>query len=74
MFPVYGTESMWYSPSASEVFLHPFPLIRAIRAVQIFVLESSKGGLADLRDEFEDGGAANQPVVLQVGLSSGQVS
>ena len=57
-------------------FLHPFPLIRAIRAVQIFILEFSKDGSADLGDEYAADGAANQPVVLQegVGLSSGQVS
>ena len=40
--------------------------------MQIFVLELSKDGSADLGDDFADGGAANQPVVLQegVGLSS----
>ena len=44
--------------------------------VQLFILEFSKDGSADLGDEFADGGAANQPVVLQggIGLSSGQVS
>ena len=59
--------------SGSELFLHPFPFIWAIKAVQIFILEFSKDGLGD---EFADGGAANQPVVLQggIGLSSGQVS
>ena len=64
------------SPSGSELLLHPFPFIRGIRAAQIFVLEFSKDGLADLGDEFANGGAANQPVVLQGGggLSSGQVS
>ena len=44
--------------------------------MQIFVLELSKDGSADLGDEFEDASVANQPVVLQgsVGLFSGQVS
>ena len=44
--------------------------------VHIFVLEFSKDGSPDLGDEFADGGAANQPVILQrgVGFSSGQVS
>ena len=75
MPPVYGTYSMGHIPSGSEL-LHPFPFIRATRAVQIFILEFSKDGSADLEDEFTDGGAANQPVVQQggVGLSSGQVS
>ena len=67
---------MGYIPSGSELFLHPFPFIRAIRAVQISLLEFSKNGSADLGDEFADGGAANQPVVLQGGVSlpSGPVS
>ena len=45
-------------------------------AVQIFILEFSKDGSADLGDKFADGGAANQPVVLQGGvcLSISQVS
>ena len=62
-------------PSGSEL-LHPFPFIRAIRAVQIFVQEFSKDGSADLGDEFADSGVANQLVILQggVGLSSGQMS
>ena len=75
MLPVYGTYSMGDIPSGSEI-LHPFPFIRAIKAVQIFVLEFTKDDSADLGDEFADGGAANQLVVLQggVGLFSGQVS
>ena len=50
--------------------------MRAIRVVQIFVVEFSRDGSADLGDKFADGGAAYQPVILQggVGLSSGQVS
>ena len=56
-------------PSGSKLLPHPFPVLRAIMAVQTFVLEFH-------RDEFADGGAANQPVILQgaVGLSSGQLS
>ena len=68
MLPVYGTYSMRDIPSGSEILLHPFPLIRVIRAAQIFILEFSKDGLADLEDEFADGGVANQPVILQGGL------
>ena len=62
--------------SGSELLLHPFPLIRAIRAARIFVLEFSNNGFADLLEEFADGGFDNQPVIQQVGvsLSSGQVS
>ena len=65
MLSVYGTYSMGDTPFDSELLLHPFPFIRAIRAVQVFILEFSKDGSADLGDEFADGGAANQPVVLQ---------
>ena len=56
-------------PSGSELLDH-FPLIRATRAVQMFILEFSK---ADLGNEFADGGAANQIVILHggVGLSNG---
>ena len=63
-------------PSGSEFLLHPFPLISSSRAVQIFVLEFSKDGSADLGDEFTEGGGANQIVILQegVGLSCCQVS
>ena len=66
---------MGHIPSGSEL-LHPFPLLRAIRAAQICILEFSKDGLADLGDEFADGAVANQPVIMQggVGRSSGQVS
>ena len=47
-----------------------------VTAAQIFILEFSKDGSANLQDEFVDGGAANQPLILQggVGLSNGQVS
>ena len=68
---------LWgYISSGSVLHLNPLPFIRAIRAVQIFFLEFSKDGSADLGDEFADDGAANQRVILQrgVGLSSGQVS
>ena len=72
MIPIYGPYSTEDIPSGSELLIHPFPF-RAIRAVQIFVLEFSKDGLGD---EFADCGEANQPLVLQggVGLSSDQVS
>ena len=62
-------------PSGSELCLHPFPFIRAIRAAQIFILEFSKDGSADLGNEFVDGGSPNQSMILQgVGLSHDQVS
>ena len=51
-------------PSGSELLPHPFSLIRVCRVAQVFVLEFSKDGLADLGDEFADGGSANQPVIL----------
>ena len=35
-------------PSGSELLLHPFPLLRATRAVEIFVLEFSKHGSVNL--------------------------
>ena len=35
---------------------HPFPLLRATRTAQIFVLEFSKDGLAYLGDKFADSG------------------
>ena len=61
---------------AHSIWFQTFPLLRATRAVKIFVLEFSKDGSADLGDKFADGGAANQPVIMQggVGLSRGQVS
>ena len=59
MLPVCGMGDI---PSGSEFPLHPFPLFRAIRAVQGFILEFSKEGSTDLGDEFADGGVANQPV------------
>ena len=76
MIPVYGTYSVWDIPSGPELLLYPFQFIWVIRAVQILCLEFSKDGLADLGDEFTDGGLANQPVILQggVSLSSGQMS
>ena len=63
-------------PSRSELLLHPFPVLRAIRLVQILVMEFSKDWSADLCHDFPDGGAANQPVILQgcVGPSDGEVS
>ena len=75
MLPFYGTCSMGNIPSGSDL-LHPFPFIRAIRAVQIFLSEFSKDGSVDLGDKFADGGVSNQPMVLHGGLclSSGQVS
>ena len=42
-------------PSGFEL-LHPFSLLGACRAVQIFVLEFRRDGLANLGDEFSDGG------------------
>ena len=59
---------MW----ATLLLLHPFSLLRATRAAQIFILQINKDGSA----EFADGGVANQPVILKggVGLSCGQVS
>ena len=56
-------------PSGSQLLLHTFPLIRATRAVQTCVLEFSKEGSAELGNEFADGGAVDQPVVLQRGVS-----
>ena len=52
-----------------------FSLLRVSRAARIFVLKFSMDGLADLGDEFTDGGATNQPVILQggVGFSCYQV-
>ena len=71
MLPVYGPYSMGEIPSGSDLLLHPFPLIMAIRAAQIFILEFSKDDFADLGDKFTNSGSANQPVILQggVGLS-----
>ena len=51
-------------PSGFELLLHSFPLIRAIRAVHIFVLEFIKDGLADLGNEFADGGVAKNSGIL----------
>ena len=63
-------------PSGSELLLHLFLVFRVSRAAQIFVLEFSKDGSADLGDEFTDGGSANQPVILEggVGFSYHKVS
>ena len=61
MLSVYGTYNMGDIPSGSKLLLYPFLLIRAIRAVQIFVLKFSKDGSADLGDQFASGGATNQP-------------
>ena len=76
MLPVYGTYSVGDISSGSELLLHNFLVIRAILAVQIFVLEFHKDGSADMGDQFTDGGLGNQPVILHggVGPSCGQVS
>ena len=76
MLPLYCPYSVGDILSRSESLLHPFSHFRAIRAAQIFVLEFSKDGPADLGDEFADGGSVNQPVILQgdASHSSGQVS
>ena len=42
-----------------ELLHYPFTFIRATRAVQIFLLEFSKDGKADMGDKVADGGAAN---------------
>ena len=63
MLPVHGTYSMEDILSGSELLPHPFPFIKSIRAMQVFVLEFSRDGSADLGDEFADGDAANQPTV-----------
>ena len=52
-------ENIGNIPSGSEHLLHPFPQIRAIRAAQIFILEFSKDGLAELGDKFPESGFAN---------------
>ena len=57
MLPVYGIYSIGNIPSGSKFLLHPFPLLGATGAVQIFILEFSKDASADLWDEFADGGA-----------------
>ena len=63
MLPVYGTCSIGHILSGFALLLHPFPLIRAFRAVQIFHRGIQQRWL-DLWDEFADGGGANQPMVL----------
>ena len=53
MRPVYGMGDI---PSGSDLLVHPFSVIRAIRAVQIFVPELfCKDGSAELGDVFADG-------------------
>ena len=76
MLPIYGPYRVGNIPSSSGILRYPFLLIRTIREIQILVLEFSKDGSANLGDKFADGGAANQPVILQggVGLSCVQVS
>ena len=54
--------------SGSELLLHFFPVFRVSRVVQIFVMEFSNNGTADLGNKFTDGGLANQPVILQGGV------
>ena len=68
MLPIYWPLQRRDIPSGSELLLHPFPLLRAIRAAQIFILEFSKDGSVDLGDEFADGAFANQPVILPVSV------
>ena len=74
MLSIYCPDSVEDIPPGSGHLLPTFSLIRAIRAACIFVLEFSKDSLADLGDKFSDGASANQPVILQggVSLSSGQ--
>ena len=67
MLPVYYPYSMENIPSGFDL-LQLFVVDKVNSAVQIFVLEFSEDGSADLRDEFTDGGSANQPVILQGGL------
>ena len=55
--------------SGSELLLYPFLVIKAFREAPIFILEFSKDGSSDLEDEFEDGGVADQPGMLQGGVS-----
>ena len=76
MLPVYCPYSMGVIPSGSGLLLNLFPVSRVSRAAQIFVLEFSKDGLADLEDDLTDVRLDNQPVILQggVGLSSCHVS
>ena len=62
MLPFYGSHSVGDIPCVSKL-LHTFPFIRAIRAVQIFVLEFRKDGSADLEDKFADGGVVNLHVI-----------
>ena len=64
MLPVYCPYSIGDISSGSELLFLPFLLLRASKTVQIFILEFSKDGLADLGDEFTDGGLVNQPVKL----------
>ena len=66
MLPVYCPYRLGDIPPGLELLFHPF---RLIRATQILVLQFSKNGSADLGDEFADGGSANQPVILQGGVS-----
>ena len=74
MLPVNSPYSVGDIPSDPELLLDPFPIVRAIRAMQMFVLKFSKEGWADLGNRFADGGATNQPVIVQgVGLSCGEV-
>ena len=76
MIPDYCPYSVGDIPSHSEFLLDPFSLIRPIKAAQILFLKFSKDVSADLGNEFENGGSANQRVILQGGisLSSTQVS
>ena len=53
------------TPQGSELLFHPFPLFRVSRAAQIFTLDFSNDGSADIEDKFTDGGLANQILILQ---------
>ena len=70
MLTVYGPYNVGDIPSGSELLLHPFPLLRAIRAAQIFILEIGKDGSVDREDEFADGGLANQCLSIIASLNT----
>ena len=62
-------EAIWHLQrgdiSSGSELLHPFPFIRGIRVVQVFALKFNKNGSAYSGNQFADGSAANQPVILQ---------
>ena len=57
MLPILCPKSIWDIPSISELLLDLFPVFRGGRAGQVLVLEFSKDGMADTRDEFTNGGS-----------------